>query len=97
VAKPCSACLGNGYVCEDDNPQPEGCTKCEGTDIMSTFEVLVGNIGIVHETTNERDALFCARTYVDQSKSNRGRCAGESVTVLKDGEPIEEYLGTNAN
>ena len=30
----------------------------------------------------------------DQSKSNRGRCSGESVTVLCDGEPIEEYIGT---
>jgi len=61
---------------------------------MAKFEVLVGNVGIVHETENERDARFCARTYVDRSKSNRGRCAGEPVTVLKDGEPFEEYPGT---
>jgi hypothetical protein len=55
------------------------------------YQVLVGNCGTVHETENERDALFCARTYVDRSKSGRGRCAGEPVTVLADGEIIAAY------
>jgi hypothetical protein len=64
---------------------------------MSYYQVIVGNIGTVYSGTNLRDARFHARSYVDQSKSNRGRAAGESVTVLKDGEIIEEYLGTEAS
>jgi len=56
------------------------------------FQVIVGNVGCVHETENERDAFFTARLYVDRSKSGRGRCAGEPVTVLKDGEPVQEYI-----
>lgn len=58
---------------------------------MSVYQVIVGNLGTVHETENERDALFCARTYVDRSKGGHGRCAGEPVTVLKDGELVAEY------
>ena len=57
------------------------------------FTVVVGNVGTVHETTKESDALFSARCYVDRSKSGRGRCAGEPVTVLDpDGEIIAEYI-----
>lgn len=58
---------------------------------MTNYVVMVGNVGMVHSTENKRDALFCARTYVDRSKSGRGRCAGESVTVLCDGVEIESY------
>lgn len=63
------------------------------------YEVIVGNIGTVHEGGNLRDARFHARTYVDQSKSGYGRAAGESVTVLRvtgsDVETMDEYIGTN--
>ena len=61
---------------------------------MPIYTVIVGNVGTVHETSSLRDAQFCARTYVDRSKSNRGRCAGEPVTLCCNGEPIEEYPGT---
>lgn len=55
------------------------------------YEVIVGNAGTVYKGDNERDALLNARLYVDQSKANRGRAAGEPVTVLKDGEIVEHY------
>lgn len=60
---------------------------------MSNFRysVLVGNVGTVHETNNLRDARLCARTYVDRSKSNCGRCAGEPVYVLDAGEVLDSY------
>lgn len=58
------------------------------------YQVIVGNVGMVHETNNLRDARLCARTYVDRAKSLRGRCAGESVTILSENEIIDEYVGT---
>ena len=61
---------------------------------MANYEVIVGNIGTVYSGTNERDALFNARIYVDQSKSNRGRAAGQSVTIMRDGEIFHTYTGT---
>ena len=61
---------------------------------MATYEVIVGNVGRVWEGTNVRDARFCARQYVDYSKRNTGRAAGESVVLMKDGEILEEYRGT---
>jgi hypothetical protein len=68
--------------------------------MASTYEVVVGNIGTVHRGTNLRDARFHARSYVDQSKSGRGRAAEESVTVLRvtgsDVEIIDEYIGPQA-
>lgn len=58
------------------------------------YSVIVGNIGTVHTCNNLRDARFHARSYVDQSKSDTGRAAGESVTILNDeGDIIEEYVG----
>jgi hypothetical protein len=60
---------------------------------MSEYVVNVGNIGNV-ECKNKKEALEVFKDYVEQSKSGRGRAAGESVYVLEDGEPIKEYIGT---
>ncbi len=62
---------------------------------MPTYDVIVGNIGTVYSGTNHRDARLHARTYIDQSKSERGRAGGESVTIFKNGEITEEYIGTH--
>lgn len=60
------------------------------------YQVVVSNIGTVYDGQNLQDARFNARQYVDQSKRASGRAAGESVTILTDGEIIEEYIGTRA-
>ena len=62
---------------------------------MSTYTVIVGNIGTVLETTNKRDAIGTYTDYVMRSQSNRGRCAGEPVTLFQDETIAQEYPGTN--
>lgn len=62
-------------------------------------EVIVGNIGqvfygIVNNGKTWRDAAKVFDTYVDYSKGNYGKSAGESVVWLKDDEPVKEYIGT---
>lgn len=59
------------------------------------YEVIVSNVGKVHEGQAEtaREARLVYLTYVDLSKSGYGRCAGESVSLWRDNELIEEYDG----
>lgn len=59
------------------------------------YEVIVSNVGKVYEGKAEtaREARLIYLTYVDRSKSGRGRCAGESVSLWRDNEPIDEYDG----
>lgn len=58
-----------------------------------TYEVVVGNIGQVHVSRNKRHAQEAYRDYVKMSRDDEGRAAGESVTLMADGEPVEEYVG----
>ena len=59
------------------------------------FEVVVGNIGNVYTGTNQEDARDTFAEYKKQSKSGKGRAAGEDVTLFKDGEPIDEWHPTS--
>ena len=58
------------------------------------YEVYVGNIGCVYSGSNERQAQKDYVEYVEQSKTNYGRAAGENVTLFKDGEPAYEFVGS---
>lgn len=58
------------------------------------FEVLVGNIGTVLTTEDEVEARNTFEAYVSKSESAYGRASGESVTLMKDGEPIDEHEGS---
>ena len=82
----------------DDTTHAWECADCghvygEG-EAARDYQVIIGNIGTVYSGRNLRDARFHARSYVDQSKRPIGRAAGESVSLLRDGELIEEYTGT---
>ena len=57
------------------------------------YEIIVGNIGRVHRGHSRREADRAYAIYVDQSKSNYGRAAGESVTMMEDGEVLKEHTG----
>jgi len=58
---------------------------------MKTYTVNVGNIGNIEESTRKAaEATF--REYCQQSKDGYGRAAGESVTLLVNGEPVKEYV-----
>ena len=87
---------------------PEECGQC-GKQIESAYgdpdaeqentmnheyEVIVGNVGSVYAGPDKREAELRYNTYVDRSKSDRGRCAGEPVTLMCDGEISREYEGT---
>jgi hypothetical protein len=58
------------------------------------YEVIVGNIGSVIATGRLEDARKRYQIYVEQSQSGRGRAGGENVTLLGDGEIVEEFIGT---
>jgi hypothetical protein len=61
---------------------------------MPTYEVIVGNVGSVHFGKSRADALKPYLSYVDASKEIAGaRCYGEDVTLLVDGEIVNEHLG----
>ena len=60
---------------------------------MAPFQVIVGNIGTVYDGNNYMKALAKFATYVDHSKSNYGRAAGESVTLIYNGEIKKEFVG----
>lgn len=61
------------------------------------YEVIVGNIGTVHAGNSIVEAKQRYAEYVEQSKSNVGRAAGEDVTIMQHDEPIIEFIGTFAN
>jgi len=61
------------------------------------YEVLVGNIGTVLRTNNLTHAESVFQEYVKMSLGGYGRAAGESVTILRKGEPYKEYQGTVDN
>lgn len=54
------------------------------------YEVIVGNVGTMPYAVAKL-AKECYDTYVTISKKGEGRAANEPVTLLKDGEIIEEY------
>lgn len=61
---------------------------------MSTYEVVVGNIGTVHTTNNPIDAKRVYGIYKKQSQGESGRAGGEDVTIFKDGDVFLEFTGT---
>ncbi len=57
------------------------------------FEVVVGNLGTVYRGHSPRKAANAYDKYVKMSENNYGRVGGESVVMLKDGEPCREHAG----
>lgn len=61
---------------------------------MPTYEVIVGNLGLVHNSEDEEAAQRAWRDYAELSASGYGRVANEPVTLLKDDEIVREHDGT---
>lgn len=59
-----------------------------------TYQVVVGNVGTM-DYTSKKKAYECYNTYVSLSIKGETRAAGESVTLLIDGEIKEEHTGKN--
>ena len=58
------------------------------------YQVIVGNIGTVENTNDVKQANETYYEFVNQSKNNYGRAAGEDVTMLEGDEISKEYFGT---
>jgi hypothetical protein len=72
-------------------PHPER-ENVGGGAMKDRYEVIVGNIGRVHEGSAKTEALRHFNAYVRQSKAGYGRAGGEEVALLKDGEIIREHI-----
>lgn len=56
------------------------------------YEVICGNIGTVHEGYGQgKDARAVYERYVEASKMGFGRAGNEPVSLMCNGEPLEEY------
>ena len=69
-------------------------TETERREEEMKYSVIVGNIGTVCETDSLETAHSVFNEYTEQSQSDYGRAAGEDVSLLEDGEPIEELIGS---
>ncbi len=59
---------------------------------MKTYGVIVSNIGTVYAPGfDRREAYATFRDYQQQSRDGYGRAAGETVTLMVDGEIAKEY------
>ena len=61
---------------------------------MDRFQVLVGNIGQVYAGDDWREATRIYGEYKRQSENEFGRAAGEDVTLMRDGAPHWEHIGS---
>jgi hypothetical protein len=59
------------------------------------YEVIVGNIGTVYKGPSVVEARKMFDYYIEQSRGGYGRAAGESVTLLLNGEIRREYVGSS--
>lgn len=60
------------------------------------YEVIVSNEGTVYSGDDIEKATKVYNDYVEDSKLGVGRIGGEDVTLMEDGEPIEEYFGNQS-
>jgi len=65
----------------------------DDNEASPTYEVIVGNIGCVYSGDDEDYSRRTFAEYVEQSVTRYGRAAGESVTLMRNGEPIAEHPG----
>lgn len=64
---------------DEDAPEPD------------LYSVIVGNVGTVYAGDEPHEAKRHYAAYVELSRGTTGRAAGEPVTLMKDGEPIQEH------
>jgi hypothetical protein len=60
---------------------------------MTSYRVIVGNMGTVYNGDSKTQALNDFHYYADQSMLGIGRASGESVTMFENGEIFKEHLG----
>lgn len=58
---------------------------------MNHYQVIVGNIGTVHQGNTYNSAIKVFGEYKRQSVEGYGHAAGEDVTLIRDDEIIAEH------
>lgn len=61
--------------------------------MANQYEVVVGNVGTM-TYKSKKLAYECYNAYVTLSKRGETRAAGEDVTLLRNGEIVQEHTGT---
>lgn len=56
------------------------------------YEVIAGNVGTVYSGNSLTDAENAYGNYVFLSVQGNGRVQGEPVTLLVNGEPVQEHI-----
>jgi hypothetical protein len=79
------------YRAEDASPPFKEIPGHTTTTRGSRYEVVVGNVGTITETTDFAHAITTYRKYLVMSIGGYGRVSNEQVTLLIDGEPELEY------
>jgi hypothetical protein len=64
---------------------------------MDKYEVIVSNIGTVYSGMDKAQAEREYAECVELSQGEFGRISGESVTLMRNHEPIKEHHGNQAN
>lgn len=81
---------------DENSVPPRGPRRTQFTSAMEEgpviHEVVVGNIGTVYHGRDEQRAKDDFAEYKAQSETGYGRAAGEQVTRIADGEPVDEYF-----
>ena len=60
--------------------------------MKSTYEVIVQNIGMVHQGTEYTQAYLIFNDYIRKSKIGEGRASGSNVTLMQNDELFDEYI-----
>ena len=76
--------------------EPAKPTSQDEASKPKSYEVIAGNIGTVCSSESEAEARAVFASYCESSQDTGSRAAGESVTLLQDGEPIAEFIGSLA-
>jgi hypothetical protein len=58
---------------------------------MHQYQIIVGNVGTVENTTNGFLALRQYGMWKTEVEKETGRASGETVTLIRDGEPLHEF------
>lgn len=64
---------------------------------MARYQVIVGNVGSVYLGEDKMSALEVFRDYCQIAKRYEGRCAGESVAIFCDEEPMFEQAARDSD
>ena len=59
------------------------------------YQVVVGNLGTVYDGADAETAYECFGEYCGLSEGKYGRCSGETVTLMCEGEIAEEFTPSN--